>query len=134
VIYLLDTNAFSDLVRDHPLVNARLAAASSDRVLTCSVVRGEILFGIYRLPDGKKRRELAARSAQYFAVVPCAAVPVAAPDEYARLKVETQRQGKTIGDNDLWIAASALVLGATLVTRDPDFGFVPGLTVKDWSV
>jgi tRNA(fMet)-specific endonuclease VapC len=134
VIYLLDTNAFSDLVRDDPLVNARLVAAASDRVLTCSVVRGEILFGIYRLPDGKKRRELAARSTQYFAVVPCEAVPVAAADEYARLKVETQRQGKTIGDNDLWIAATALVLGATLVTRDPDFGFVPGLTIEDWSV
>ena len=34
MLFLLDTNAFSDLMREHPQLDARLAAlASSDRVV-----------------------------------------------------------------------------------------------------
>jgi predicted nucleic acid-binding protein len=36
-------------------------------------------------------------------------------------------------DNDLWIAATALHLGAILVSRDKMFAYVPGLQVVDWN-
>ena len=36
-------------------------------------------------------------------------------------------------ENDLWIAATALALGATLVTRDSDFSGTPGLVIEDWT-
>ncbi len=48
--FLLETNAFSDLMRDHPQVDARLAnLPATDRVVICSVVRGEIRYGILSL-------------------------------------------------------------------------------------
>jgi predicted nucleic acid-binding protein len=34
-----------------------------------------------------------------------------------------------MGENDLWIAATARALGATLVTRDQDFDNIDGLPV-----
>ncbi len=38
MIFLLDTNAFSDLMREHPKIDARLTDLSSDdRVVICSV-------------------------------------------------------------------------------------------------
>jgi predicted nucleic acid-binding protein len=37
-------------------------------------------------------------------------------------------------ENDLWIAATALALNATLVTRDADFGGIAGLVMEDWTV
>lgn len=36
-------------------------------------------------------------------------------------------------ENDLWIAATALVLGAVLVTRDSDFRNITGLSVENWT-
>ena len=45
-----------------------------------------------------------------------------------------RQQGRGVGENDLWIAATALSLGAVLVSRDADVRGIPGLTVEDWSV
>jgi tRNA(fMet)-specific endonuclease VapC len=43
------------------------------------------------------------------------------------------RQGKNIGQNDLWIAAHALALDAVLVTNNErEFSRVPGLKVENW--
>jgi predicted nucleic acid-binding protein len=57
MIFLLDSNAFSDLMRKDPRVEAYLAAlGSNDKVMICSIVRGEILYGLARLPQGRRRR------------------------------------------------------------------------------
>jgi predicted nucleic acid-binding protein len=47
MIFLLDTNAFSDLMRKHSKLDARMSSlAPTDKVVTCAVVRGEIRYGI----------------------------------------------------------------------------------------
>jgi len=50
------------------------------------------------------------------------------------VKTDVQRLGFNMDENDLWIAASTMSLGATLVSRDSDFGRIPGLIVEDWSI
>jgi predicted nucleic acid-binding protein len=35
----------------------------------------------------------------------------------------------SLDENDLWIAATAIALGATLVTRDADFASVESLSI-----
>ena len=100
-----------------------------DRLIICSVVCGEILFGLGRLSRGKRRTELAAKADKLFASVPCEPIPPAAGDHYAQLKLTQQRLGLSLDENDLWIAVAALALGATLVSRDGDFQRVGMLTV-----
>ena len=132
--FLLDTNAFSDLMREHPQVDARLVSVSSTaRVVICSVIRGEIRYGIERLPHGKRRQELEAKAAKLFTIIPCEPVPEAAGDHYATVKLSRQRKGLALDENDLWIAATTLSLGAVLVSRDNDFQQIDGLTVEDWT-
>jgi len=135
MIFLLDTTAFSDLMREHPQTDAHLVGVSeADRVVICSVVRGEIRYGIERLPQSQRRQALELKATKLFAVLPCEAVPPAAGDQYARTKLMRQQRGLTLHENGLWIAATALALGAVLITRDQDFQQLDGLTVTDWTV
>jgi len=56
-------------------------------------------------------------------------VPERAGDLYAAVKLARQQRGLPLDENDLWVAATALALGATLVSRDNDFGGIDGLAV-----
>lgn len=101
---------------------------------TCTIVRGEILFGIERLPHGKRRKELQVKTRRTLGGLPCYPIPESAADRYARVKQSRRSAGLPLDENDLWIAATALALGATLVSRDKDFGQIDGLAVVDWTV
>jgi predicted nucleic acid-binding protein len=59
----------------------------------------------------------------------CEPIPERAGDFYAAVKLARQQRGRALDENDLWVAATALVLGAALVTRDSDFGGIGGLPV-----
>ena len=134
MLFLLDTNAFSDVMENHPRVVGRLRRVSaSDRVVICTIVRGEILFGIERLPPGKRRANLERTAGHVFADLRCESPDADVADMFSRLKRECQAAGSSVADNDLWIAATAVSLDATLVTRDADLSRVPGLLLEDWS-
>jgi predicted nucleic acid-binding protein len=122
VTYLLDTNAISDLMRASPRIESWMAGLDQgDVVVTCTIVRGEVLFGIARLPEESGRR--------FLAVLHCEPIPERAGDFYAAVKLARQQRGLSLDENDLWVAATTLALGATLVSRDGDFRGVDGLTV-----
>jgi predicted nucleic acid-binding protein len=130
---LLDTNAISDLMREHPQVKARLAG-HADPVGTSVVVMGEIRYGLERLPVGKKRTDLEARAANILSALPAELVSENVAETFGRLKAALESQGTKPDDNDLWIAATGLVQSAIVVSRDQFFRQVPGLQTEDWSV
>lgn len=121
-------------MQQHPKVRARIAALrSDDHIVICTIVRGEVLYGLARMPQGKKRRALEAKATNLFAVIPCEAVPESAAGHYARCKREVEHQGTPLDENDLWIAATAQALGAVLVSSDRDFQKVMDLRLEDWA-
>lgn len=130
MIYLLDTNAISDLMRGDPRIENWMSSLEpTDRVVTCTIVRGEILFGIARVPAGRRRAELEETGHQFLNALRCEPIPERAGDFYATVKLTRQQRGLTLDENDLWVAATALALGAKLVSRDSDFGDIAGLSV-----
>ncbi|HEY3244300.1 MAG TPA: type II toxin-antitoxin system VapC family toxin [Phycisphaerae bacterium] len=132
--YLLDTDAFSDLVGEHPRVIARIAAMpTEDRIAICSIVAGEVAYGIARLPQGKRRREIEAKAAKLLPTIICHPVPPSAGEHYARIKITQQKAGLSLDENDLWIAACTAAYDATLVSRDLDFARIGGLRVENWT-
>ena len=66
---------------------------------------------------------------QFLDAVHCEPVPARAGDVYAAVKLARQQRGLPLDENDLWVAATALTLGATLVSRDGDFAGIDCLRV-----
>jgi len=130
VTYLLDTNAISAIMREDARMASWLSSVGTgDQVVVCPVARGEILFGLERLAAGKRRTELELKARKLFAALACEPIPPGAGDHYASVKVARQRCGLPLDENDLWMAATALAIGATLVTRDSDFRGIQGLAI-----
>lgn len=135
--YLLETSTCSLLMAHVPRVVAHFASLSDedDYVFTCTIVKGEILFGIERLPIGRRRQSLENQIINLFAELPCLAVPEETANYYAEMKTQAEQQGTPLSDNDLWIAATAMTLNAILVTSDLDFQRIAGfgLQLEDWT-
>lgn len=100
-----------------------------DRLVICPIVRGEILFGVSRLPLGRRRTELERTAGRFLALFRCEPIPPQAADIYAAVKLARIQGGLGLDENDLWIAATALALGATLVSRDSGFSGIENLSL-----
>ncbi len=102
--------------------------ARADALVVSPVVLGECLAGL-----GDSRRD-ARRRAKLDAVLALpnvvqAPIGAATAECYARLWRMLSAAGRRIPSNDVWIAAQAWELSATLVTADRHFGGIPGLSV-----
>jgi predicted nucleic acid-binding protein len=131
--YLLDANAISDAMKGQPNLVGKLASKSGS-VVTSVIVQGEIRYGLDVLPLGKRRTALEAKAASVLGSLAVEPVTESVALRYATIRSTLEKQGLVHGDNDLWIAATTLSLGAIRVTRDQDFRHVPGLTVEDWTI
>ena len=70
--YLLDTTVFSYMLKQNAKVLTRIASLSTaDRLAICSIVRGEVLYGLERLPHGKKKQDLGAKVTELFRALHC---------------------------------------------------------------
>lgn len=127
--YLLDTNAVSNLAA-HPSgkIGTRIAAVGQSNVATSVIVSAEMAFGV-ELRDSPRLREQVERVLGSLTVLP---LQEPADKHYGRLRAAFKKQGRPMGPNDLFIAAHALALEATLVTDDRAFLRVPGLKVENW--
>jgi len=57
------------------------------------------------------------------------------PEAYRSIRAELEARGEMIGNNDLWIAAHAVVAGLTLVTNnESEFRRVRGLKIQNWAL
>jgi predicted nucleic acid-binding protein len=123
-VIVLDTDVVSVLVAPgHPdlalITNWAETLADQDLRLT-SVTRAEISFGIAIMPDGAKRKALAAAAAAYFAHTASQTLGFGAreADEYGAIMARRRSLGRPMGVLDAQIAAIAKAAGAAVATRD----------------
>ena len=88
----------------------------------------EIAFGFARQPS----RALERQTAKILRGIQILDLDEAAASAYGSIRAELERVGTPIGANDMWIAAHALALDATLLTaNEREFRRVPGLRVEN---
>ena len=103
-------------------------------ILTCVIVEGEVRLGLARLAEGRRKDDLTSAFEDVLSTIrDILPASRSIADEYGRLKAQLWGSGTPIGENDLWIAATALVHGLLVLTSDPDFDAVPTLNVANWS-
>ena len=134
MIYVLDTNAVSALMKGTTAVVERLTATEPAHVAVPQPVIAEIAYGIKRLPHSKRRTALQARFDLVCAELPREEWTDTVSDTYGRIKATLEKQGTRIEDFDAAIAAHALAINATLVTANlAQMNRIPGLRIENWS-
>ncbi len=120
---VLDTNVVSELMKGDPFPAVYFWASSHPPadLFTTTITMAEVLYGIERLPHGKRRDQL-RREAESIFVEDFGGRILAFDESSARMfaVVATQRraQGRPIDEPDAQIAAIARANGATLATRN----------------
>jgi tRNA(fMet)-specific endonuclease VapC len=129
MIYLPDTNAISAFMRgDHPGLLAKMTESFGELCLS-SIVLAEREFGVTKGTNAHARLKLA----ELAQVLPVEAFTREDARHYAAIRHDLEARGQGIGPMDTLIAAQALRLGATLVTRNTrEFSRVRGLQVVNW--
>ncbi len=121
---ILDSNILLNYVRRSQLaeeIEARYRLLTAQDVPLISIVtEGELRALALQLMWGEQRRRHLEALLDYFTIIP---LPFGAVVEtYAEIDNFSKRSGVPMGKNDLWIAATAAVTGARLLTTDKDFG------------
>jgi tRNA(fMet)-specific endonuclease VapC len=131
--YLLDTDAFSDIVRGNINVEWRFSQTPISLIGISSVTLKEIEYGRRLRPEQVTRRGAAIDSL----LRRIDAVPFDGDAAYVtgRLRASLTRAGTPIGPYDVMIAGTALVHGLILVTANTrEFSRVSGLQLENWRV
>ncbi len=130
--YCLDTNTIVFCLRGKSAKTMnRLRAATASDVRVPMQVLAELRLGAEKSAKPIENRHLVDAFVKPYAVL--------WPDEsilehYISIRCSLEAIGKSIGEADLWIAATARANGDIVVTNNTDeFGRVPGLFVEDCS-
>jgi len=121
---VFDTSAYSHFRSGHPEVLDTLARA--ERVLVPVTVLGELQAAFEVGSRARENRRLLDDFLDEVFVDVLDATPSTAL-HYGRLFAALKRAGTPLPVNDIWIAASTLDCGGTLLAFDGDFTRVPGL-------
>ncbi|MFY0990144.1 type II toxin-antitoxin system VapC family toxin [Halomonas sp. C05BenzN] len=120
---VLDTNVLSELMRPvpEPCVVDWLDAQETATVAITAITVAEILYGIERLPDGRRKRSLMASSAAMFDedfAGRILAFDGEAAMRYAERVAASEQAGRAVQMADAQIAAICLRHEATLASRN----------------
>lgn len=115
-MHMLDTDVASYLIKGRsPILETRLASVPPDRVCISAVTRGELLYGLKRLPP-EHRLHIAVQ--QFLKIVRTLSWDADAAEYYADIRHQLVVSGQPIGELDMMIAAHSLAAGAVLVSNN----------------
>ena len=117
--YLVDANVLSEATRLSPEVKVlQWLRANEAELAVAPIILGEIRFGIDRMPAGQRRKRLELWFADGIKNIVCLPIEAATGIRWAQLLVKLRASGRAMPLKDSLIAATALVHGLTVATRN----------------
>jgi tRNA(fMet)-specific endonuclease VapC len=124
---VVDTDVVSYIFKWHTSAPRYVELLADNEAVLCFVTLAEMRLGALKAGWGTRKRNLLERYLSRFTVC--------YPDDrlcalWADVKHESSRKGYPIGSQDAWIAATAVYLGAPLVTNNvKDYAHLEGLEI-----
>lgn len=136
VDWLVDTNIVIHVLRASELgkhlVGALQFRARKQDPLLSVVSQGELFSFARHNKWGRARLDRLEELLNGVLIVDLQAAARAMHNKYAELDTFSRSQGRKMGKNDLWIAASAATNNAILLTTDTDFDHLSPTHLRVW--
>ena len=124
--YIVDTNVIIKMLKaDERAVEL---FEQADKIEIPAIVAGELFYGAEN--SGRKQENLNMFS-DFLSQYNIIEVDLPISKVYGEIKAQLKRDGLTIPENDIWIAATSKVKQSTLITFDSHFSQINGLHVKN---
>lgn len=123
MVIFLDSSIYIDLIRG--LQDPRQVLFSqimSGNLYTCGLVRTEVLRGI-------RQPKVLAEMREFFDIIPEVPMDAAVWNLACEIGVKLGQKGKWPSVSTLAIAACAMKVSATLITKDKNFAGIEGLSL-----
>lgn len=130
---LIDTSLLIEHERGRLDLGGRLRGRGDERLYLSVITASELLHGVHRAATAAQRSRRSSWVESILESFPLLPIDLATARAHAHLGAELAAEGRRIGPNDLWLAASCLVHGHSLATANRrEFERVEGLEVEDW--
>lgn len=131
---LIDTSVLIAQERGQLDVSARVNGREDEEFYLSAITASELLHGVERAADARRR---SMRSAYVEAILrdfPVLPIDLQVSRAHAQIWAQLVSNGTMIGAHDLWIAATCISRGLTLVTFNlREFRRIDALQLEDWS-
>lgn len=130
---LIDASLLIEHERGRIDLQRRLDGREGEEFYLSVVTASELLHGVHRATDAAVRAKRSVFVEAILERFPLLHADLATARTHARLWADLASAGQLIGPHDLWLAATALEYGLTLVTANlREFKRVPALVVESW--
>jgi tRNA(fMet)-specific endonuclease VapC len=130
--YMLDTNICIYVAKHQPAgVRTHFERLKPGQVVMSAITHGELYYGACK---SNQRTKALAQLDELIQDIPVEELGSSAAQAYGEVRMALEKQGRPIGNNDLWIGAHALALGLILATNNErEFKRIAGLSVENWT-
>ena len=130
---LIDTSILIEHERRRLDLGPHLARRREEAFFLSVVTVSELLHGVHRAVQPDVRAKRSAFVEALLERFPLLLIDLATARLHAQVRAELAAVGNVIGPNNLWLAATCMAHGLTIVTANVrEFARVPGLGVEVW--
>jgi tRNA(fMet)-specific endonuclease VapC len=134
VAVLIDSSILIEAERGRLDLEPHVARHGDEEAFVSVVTASELLHGVHRATQPDVRAKRSAFVEGILERFPLLSVDLACARAHAQLWAELRQAGALIGPHDLWLAATCVAHGLTMVTANVrEFARVPGLELEVWA-
>jgi tRNA(fMet)-specific endonuclease VapC len=130
---LIDASILIEAERGRLDLEPHVAQRPEEEFFLSVITASELLHGVHRAVQAEVRTKRSAFVEAILERFPLLPVDIVTARAHAQVWAELAVTGQMIGAHDLWLAATCIAHGLTMVTANVrEFARVPGLAVEVW--